>query len=172
MRPRRTAVDTLRMDDVDTPRTDAADTPRTPGRPPRRPPWDRWSGIFILLWLVLVFGVPLTFVVGAMQAFVFMGATAPADADYAERAAWWTATWVIAFAVPVLGLGIAVWKRRKPSAIAFALALVLALGAGAYARAEDARERQQQEQRDQPPPPAGCFGDSPADEGNPACKGG
>lgn len=136
---------------------------------------------FVLIWVVLALGVPALMFAGAMATFSIAGSGVSA-AEAATSRAFYTTGFIVAVGLPALGLGLAVWGRRKPSGIVFGSVLLLVV-CGSLAPTSRAPGKPHSilqnvfpglvEPYTPPPdPPAGCFGDSPADEGNPACRGG
>ncbi|HEY1176543.1 MAG TPA: hypothetical protein VGF17_10320 [Phytomonospora sp.] len=137
---------------------------------------------FTLAWLTLLLGVPAMVFLGALQDWRLAGATPTPGGAEAQRSTW-IAAFSVALLAPALGLLAALVFRRKAASIAFGVALLLVVcGSVAPTNGSETRPNSLVEwvfkgegpyPRPYPEnPPAGCFGDSPADDGNPACRGG
>lgn len=135
---------------------------------------------FVLIWVLFALGVPALMFAGMMTSFSLGG---PPDAG--QRAAsrvYFAVALFVAAGLPAIGLGLSIWARRKPAGIVFGTVLLLVVcgslvptsrtPGGPHSVLENVFPGLVEPYTPPPDPPAGCFGDSPADEGNPACKGG
>ncbi|GIG66767.1 hypothetical protein [Phytomonospora endophytica] len=140
------------------------------------------TAFFTLDWLLLLLGVPALVLLGALQDLHLAGSTPEPGGAQAQRT-----MWVVAFAVavllPALGLAAALVFRRRFAGWAFGVTLLLVVcGSMAPTNGSETRPNSLVEWvfKGEGPypspypedPPVGCFGDSPADDGNPRCKGG
>ena len=135
---------------------------------------------FVLIWVVLALGVPALLFAGVMTSFSLSG---PPDAgQVATSRVYFAVALFLAVGLPSLGLVLSIWARRKPAGMVFGAVLLLIVCGSlvptsrapgeAHSVLETVFPGLVEPYTPPPAPPAGCFGDSPADEGNPRCKGG
>ncbi|MEV0650683.1 hypothetical protein AB0I28_36060 [Phytomonospora sp. NPDC050363] len=144
----------------------------------------RLTAALALTWALLAAGVPFLMLSSALEGFSFM----PSGRSVAEAAAveaasrlWMLWAFGLAVTLPLAGLALSLFGRRRAQATVFAVlgGLVL-LGSlvpltGTPGNSNTVVEwvfHGDEPYTPPPAPPAGCFGDSPTDEGNPACRGG